>query len=108
MKKCLHIYYTTLIVFMFSINVSAAIYYVSTSGLNTNNGQSTTTPWQTLAYAVSQAHNGDVILLNRGDIFRESVSIPNGVSLKDYGTAAALPILSGAIPDHQLDTLVKQ
>jgi hypothetical protein len=53
-----------------SISASATTYYVSTSGSDTNNGLTMSTPWKTLAYAESKAIDpGDIIALKRGDSF---------------------------------------
>jgi hypothetical protein len=46
----------------------AATYYVSISGSDSNDGITTSTPWQTLQYAESHASSpGDTIALKRGD-----------------------------------------
>jgi hypothetical protein len=76
--------------------VFSTIYYVSNEGLDSRDGLSASTSWKTISYAASKARSGDTVLLNRGDVFYESVNLPRGVSLKAYGIAAALPAISGA------------
>ncbi len=67
-----------------------AIYYVSTSGSDTNNGTTTGTSWQTLAKVNATTFApGDQILFNRGDTFYGTLSI------KGFG-AAGSPITFGA------------
>lgn len=48
-----------------------AKYYVSTTGSNTNNGQSAT-PFQTIGHAMTTAVNGDTIVVNPGT-YRETI-----------------------------------
>ena len=60
----------------------AKIYYISTNdGSDSNNGTSVTTPWQTIAKAVTQAttDNGkdDWFLLKKGDVFSDQEFSPN-------------------------------
>ncbi len=57
-----------LILLAINITASATKYYVSTTGSDSNNGLSTSTPWQTVQYAESHAtYAGDIIALKRGD-----------------------------------------
>jgi hypothetical protein len=63
-----------------------ATYYVANAGSNSNNGTSSSTPFQTLAHAESVASQGDTINLNGGDTFSENVSFTVGVTLQSYGT----------------------
>lgn len=60
----------TLLALFIPISLFANRYYVSTSGNNANNGLTESTPWQTLAYAETNAIKaGDTICLKRGDTF---------------------------------------
>lgn len=60
-----------LFVFIFSSIASGRTYYVSTSGMDSNDGLTMGTPWRTLAYAESKATEaGSIIALKRGDTFK--------------------------------------
>ena len=80
---------------------SATTYYVSLSGLDTNNGTTTSTPWQTIT-KVNAAHfvAGDSVLFQGGQsftgalIFSYSTNIPTSsattpITVGSYGTGAA-------------------
>ena len=54
-----------------AVNASASVYYVSNSGSDVNNGLSKDHPFKTLKTVAAKVTPGDVILLRRGDIFRE-------------------------------------
>lgn len=78
-------------------------YYVSTSGSDANNGTSSATPWQTLSKVNSMMSSfapGDVISLNKGDVFVGSLIITkagasgNPITYTAYGSGAN-PIISG-------------
>jgi parallel beta-helix repeat protein len=69
---------------------NATTYYVSTSGNNSNNGTSLTTPYKTIQYAVWQMHPGDTIYVRAG-IYNEHIYIDAAWS----GTAALPIIISG-------------
>jgi len=82
-------------------SVSAATYYVSPTGSDTNNGTSTSTPWQTIA-KVNSAHfvAGDSILFQGGQtftgalVFSYATNIPvsstaTPITVGSYGTGAA-------------------
>jgi hypothetical protein len=79
----------TLIFLAISSLVSATTYYVSTSGSNSNNGLTTTTPWQTLAWAETHATSpGDVIALKKGDDWSSATAL--GIQ---HGGAVGSPII---------------
>jgi len=80
---------------------SAATYYVSPTGSDTNNGTNTSTPWQTIA-KVNSAHfvAGDSILFEGGQtftgalVFSYATNIPvsstaTPITVGSYGTGAA-------------------
>lgn len=73
------------------------VYYVANAGSNSNSGTSTGSPWQTLAYAISNSVDGDTINLNGGDTFSENVSLTSGRLLQSYGTGQAT-IAGGTSP----------
>ncbi len=81
MKNALIIIFLTL-----SISVSATTYYVSTSGSDSNNGLSTSSPWATLSWAESHATAaGDIIALKKGDTW----SLATSVVIKHGGTTGS-------------------
>lgn len=62
-------------------------YYVATTGNDTNNGQTTGTPWLTLAYAVEQLSPGDTLFIRGGTytgprnvIDSQTFPVPSGTS----------------------------
>ena len=73
-------------------------FYVSNAGNNANNGQSTTTSWQTLAQVNAAVFNsGDTVLFNRGDVFYGTLTnATSGVTYADYGSGAK-PIITGFV-----------
>lgn len=82
----------------------AAVYYVSPTGNDSNNGTSQTTPWRTLARVQqfsSSAVAGDQVLFQRGGTFVGQLSWYSSgtsaanITLGAYGTGA-LPVISGA------------
>ena len=61
-------------------------FYVSNDGDDSNAG-TILAPFATIAEAISHADSGDVIFLNRGDLWRETgLTLPVGVSMGAYGT----------------------
>lgn len=87
-------------------HANATNYYLSSSGNDGNNGLSTASAWQSLAYLNSQIPTmqpGDQILFRRGDTFIGELELNNSGSnsariiIDAYGTGN-LPILKGAIP----------
>ena len=93
-------------IFSMPHHVSAATYYVdSASGLDSNNGTSISTPWQTITKVNSSSFQpGDNILFLRGDTWQDSNSgtlVPASgtsgayVTYGAYGTGAK-PILTTA------------
>lgn len=63
----------------------ATTYYVANAGLDTNNGTSTATPFQTGLKAVSVAVAGDTILFKKGDTFTAGLTLSAGVTIDQYG-----------------------
>ncbi len=56
-----------IIILLLSIgNASSSTYYVSNSGNNSNDGLSTSTPWQTCGYMLNQISGGDKVLFMGG------------------------------------------
>ncbi len=87
----------------------ANVYYVSTSGVDRADdgenvyGKSADTPYKTVAYATSKAVAGDLVLLKRGDIWREHISLKSGVDYSSYGDASLpMPFIYGS-PENGAD-----
>ena len=100
-------------------STTSKIYYVSTSGLDSNNGLTTGSPWQTLTKVRTVINNGtikagDKILFKNGDSFLSTrtdyaISIWNGVfggsantgnlnnpiTIGSYGPGTTKPIIQG-------------
>ena len=92
----------TLLMVLFPIITSAATYYVSTSGLDTNAGTSSSLPWKTISKVNSVSFSpGDFILFKRGETWRETLVPPssgsagNPITFGAYGTGA-LPKIYGS------------
>ncbi len=87
-------------------SLSAATYYVSPSGSDSNNGTSQSTPWQTIA-RVNQLGGslqaGDQVLFQRGGLYRGKLTInasgnaSASIVIGTYGTGAR-PVISGSVP----------
>ena len=71
--------------------VSATTYYIDPSGKNTNNGSSSS-PWNTLAYACSKVTTqGDIIHVNAGTYIETSQSeLAVGVSIEGVGVTSII------------------
>ena len=61
------------------------VYYLSNEGKDTNDGLTPETARKNFVAVKTILNPGDVVLLRRGDIFRESLQIPEGVSVGAYG-----------------------
>jgi uncharacterized repeat protein (TIGR02059 family) len=79
---------------------SATDYYICSSGKDTNNGLSSSTPWKTIAKVNASSFSaGDTIFFNKGDIWRETLIIPSSgnagayIVFSSYGTGSAPKIL---------------
>jgi hypothetical protein len=79
-------------------------YYVSPTGLDSNNGTSPATPWLTLAHVNARTISpGDTIYLQRGGTWNEPLIVPssgtsgNPIAFDAYGVGAA-PVITGAAP----------
>lgn len=73
-----------------------AFKYVSTTGSNAANGNTTITPYQTTSYAISQMVAGDTLFLKRGDVFPLMDYVSLRINIDAYGTGA-LPEFSGFV-----------
>ncbi|MEZ0542965.1 right-handed parallel beta-helix repeat-containing protein [Fibrella arboris] len=84
--------------------VAQTTYYVANAGNDSNNGTTTSTPFQSLAKVNSLAlQAGDQVLFRRGDTFRGTLTIRRSGAVNKpiifdaYGTGSK-PILSGSVP----------
>lgn len=104
-KGCRTIFILVLFLFI-SYSGSAATYYVSNSGNDSNNGLSEATPWKTIAKVGGfKFADEDVILFNRGDVWRESMCILHDhLSFGAYGSGEK-PIVDGADIIHTMSSL---
>ena len=85
----------------------AAIYYVSPSGLDTNNGTSLTTPVKTIKKALSKATvSGDVVYVRAGTYSETVVINSSGIALSAYQTE--VPVIDGgtSLPSLDWDALI--
>lgn len=70
----------------------ATTYYVANDGSDESGQGTELAPWRTLAHATAQMSAGDTLLLRRGDIWRETLTVPvSGTAQQDtvfgaYGT----------------------
>src|SRR5665647_54836 len=88
---------------IFGLTANATNYYFSVTGNDTNNGTSTSTPWQTISKfnsVFSSRSPGDSLLFKRGDTFYGSLTISSSgssgspITIGAYGTGAR-PIITG-------------
>ncbi|MGN6541546.1 MAG: PKD domain-containing protein, partial [Ginsengibacter sp.] len=86
---------------IFSFTANATIYYISSSGNDSNNGTSTNAPWRTLDKVNSKIFSpGDNILFNRGDLFYGTLTINqsgtsgNPITFGAYGVGNN-PVITG-------------
>ncbi len=82
--------------------LSATTYYVDCNGGDSNNGTSTSTPWQTISRVNKSSFlPGDSVLFKAECTWREQLTVPssgtagNPITFGAYGTGPA-PIISGA------------
>ena len=93
----------TLLFCLCSFFASATDYYVSSTGNDSANGLSSSTPWKTISKVnseFSRLNPGDKILFRRGDVFYGTITISRSgtagspITISSYGTGA-LPRISG-------------
>ena len=87
---------------VFSTIASATNYYICSSGNDTNNGLSSSTPWATIAKVNASSFSaGDTIFFNRGDTWREQLIVPSSgnsranITFSAYGVGKK-PIIMGS------------
>lgn len=80
--------------FVISSVVSATNYYVSTSGKDTNDGLTQSTPWKTLVYAETHTvEPGSIIALRKGDTF----TLATWLTINSGGTSGYPIIWDGSL-----------
>jgi uncharacterized repeat protein (TIGR02059 family) len=79
---------------------SATDYYISSSGNDKNNGLFSSKPWKTIAKVNASSFSpGDTIFFNKGDTWREQLTVPSSgkasayIVFSSYGTGVAPKIL---------------
>lgn len=76
------------------------VYYVSNSGNDSNDGNSPQTAWATISKVNgSTLASGDVVLFERGDMFRGKISGKAGVTYSAYGEGAK-PVINGSTRNY--------
>ncbi len=63
--------------------------YVANAGSNTNSGTLSASPWQTIAFALTQVTSPSTINLNGGDTFTENPNLTSSTTIQSYGTGQA-------------------
>ena len=90
-------------------STSGTTYYVSYNGNDNNNGKSPSTAWRTtdaVARNRSKLRSGDVVLFERGGVYRGTMYLVSGVSFGAYGTGSK-PCLYGS-PKNYADASLWQ
>ena len=65
-------------------------YYVSNTGSDSDDGLTTSTSWQTISHVNLQTFEpGDAILFKRGDVWRETLTVPSSGNSSGYITFGA-------------------
>lgn len=92
MKSLIFLFVMIVVVAMTGF-VSSASYYVNqTTGLDANDGLSPSTPWKTISKLNGASFSaGDIIYLERGQVWREQLNFPSSgsssspITITDYG-----------------------
>lgn len=107
-------YLLTTLITLFTYQLSATTYYVSsTSGADTNNGTASTSPWQSIDQANGVVLDaGDSVLFKRGDIWRGQLIPQSGNNSSDiyygaYGTGSN-PTFLGSLDYSDTDDWINQ
>lgn len=89
---------------------SAATYYVSNAGLDTNPGTSISAPWASVAKVNATAFQpGDVIAFQRGSTWAETLKITHSgaagkvIMYTSYGSNPVAPTLTGSNSSYAID-----
>ena len=80
-----------LFLWLLTINLNATTYYVAASGGNNGNPGTISSPWATLAYAVTAVSSGDIIYMQAGThTVNTSIVVPVGVSITGAGATSII------------------
>ncbi len=89
---------------LFQLSFGQTTYYVANNGNDTNNGTSSTTPFQTIGKVNTLTlQPGSQVLFRRGDTFRgmltisQSGSAGNPITVDAYGSGSK-PVIAGSVP----------
>ncbi|PGO80530.1 carbohydrate-binding cenc domain protein, partial [Bacillus cereus] len=91
------------------VQASGNIYYVSTTGNDSNDGTSLSTPFQTIQHAASVASAGDTVYI-RGGTYRESVTPVNSgtsgnpITYQNYNDETAIISGNDVVTGWSLDS----
>lgn len=93
----------------YKINEDSTVYYFSNSGSSLNDGLSPQSPKSTLYDLKHEVKlkEGDVVLFERGSIFRGTIVARSGVTYSAYGEGAK-PIICGSTQDYGSPGLWKE
>lgn len=84
-----------IIIFLFTLNANATVYYVSNTGSDAADGLTTGTAWQTIAKVNATITDGDIVNFKKGDSWSERLNVPgSNITFSSYGTGAK-PVISG-------------
>ncbi|MEM1216511.1 MAG: right-handed parallel beta-helix repeat-containing protein [Bacteroidota bacterium] len=83
---------------LYAFTLTATSYYVSPTGSDANNGQSTSTPFQTLQKAADSTNPGDIVYIMNGT-YSNTYSWEDVLQITRSGTAAN-PIVYTSLPGH--------
>ena len=91
--------YVAVLCFCLSFSAAAATYYCSNSGSDQNAGTSESAAFATLSHAKTKLHSGDSLLLQRQDVFRETLDLTSlsNPYIGAYGPSdSSKPVISGS------------
>ncbi len=97
LKKSLMIIVASLFLFVNLNSVSAATYYVSNSGDDSNNGLTESVPWRTIYKASTTMVAGDTVLIMGGTYYEENPGQPYYTDTTDGMNALGYPIRCGVL-----------
>ncbi len=79
-------------------STSGTTYYVSYKGDDKNNGKSAATAWRTtqrVREAIGQFKTGDVVLFERGGVYRGTMQVVSGMRVGAYGSGVKPQLYAG-------------
>lgn len=99
-QHCLRMCLELVFILFSSISLYGTTYYVSNSGDNQNDGLTPTTAFKTLSHAATKLAARDTLLLNSGDVFRDSMklsTIADPVIMSYGNTGLPKPVISASV-----------